>query len=90
MKKLLLSISVVALVTTYSFAKDVIEKFSANGKTYEVYVSNGDVFVTYAGVTDTKYEKGSSGNCEFKRYGSCVSRSDMMADIKNKVKNKKY
>lgn len=78
------------LLVTLGFAKDVIEKFSANGKTYEVYVSNGDVYVTYGGVTDTKCQKGFSGDCAFKRYGSCVSRSSMMADIKDKVRNKKY
>ena len=79
------------LLSSAGFAKDVLEKFSANGKTYEIFVgySNG-VYVNYAGVTDTKYEKGSHSDCQWKRYGSCKSYSSMISDIKYNVANNKY
>ncbi len=91
MKKILLGLFALALLFSSAYAKEVLQKFQANGKSYEIFIgSENGVYVNYAGVTDTKYEKGSSSSCEFKRYGSCVSKSSMIADIISKVKNNKY
>lgn len=91
MKKVLVGGLFLLLLSSAGFAKDVLEKFSANGKTYEIYVgySNG-VYVTYANNADTGYVKGSSSDCQWKRYGSCKSYSSMVSDIKYKVANHKY
>ena len=91
MKKVLVGGLFLILLSSAGFAKDVLEKFSANGKTYEIYVGHGNsVYVTYAGSTDTKYEKGGRSDCQWKRYGSCKSYSSMISDIKYSVANNKY
>lgn len=77
-----------------AFAKEVIHAFKAHGKKYEIYVGYADaVYVTYAGTTDTKYEKGKGskrGGCDWKYYGRCVSYSEMISKIKYKVRNHDY
>jgi len=91
MKKLLVGAMLLALLSSVGFAKNVLEKFRTNDKTYEIYVGYGKgIYVTYAGNTDTGYEQGSSSDCQWKRYGSCVSYSSMISDIKYKVANDKY
>ena len=77
-----------------AFAKEVIHTFKAHGKNYEIYVGYADaVYVTYAGSTDTKYEKGKGskrGGCDWIYYGHCVSYSEMISKIRYKVRNKGY
>ena len=77
-----------------AFAKEAIHTFKAHGKKYEIYVGYADaVYVTYAGSTDTKYEKGRGskrGGCDWKYYGRCVSYSEMISKIKYKVRNHDY
>lgn len=74
--------------------KEAIHTFKAHGKKYEIYVGYADaVYVTYAGSTDTKYEKGRGskrGGCDWKYYGRCVSYSEMISKIKYKVRNHDY
>ncbi|SFV50484.1 hypothetical protein MNB_SV-6-1784 [hydrothermal vent metagenome] len=91
MKKVLVGGLFLILLSSAGFAKDVLEKFSTNGKTYEIYVGYGhSVYVTYGGSSDTGYVKGSNSDCQWKRYGSCKSYSSMISDIKYKVANHKY
>ena len=76
--------------------KEVIHTFKAHGKKYEIYVGYADaVYVTYAGSTDTKYEKGKGskrGGCDWISWplGACVSYSEMISKIKYKVRNHDY
>ncbi len=82
------------VAATPALARDTIDSFSANGKSYEVYVGYGDsVYVTYAGNTDTKYVKASGSNgCQWKKTtsGRCVSESEMLSDIRANVEGKRY
>ena len=77
-----------------AFAKGVVHTFKAHGKKYEIYVGYADaIYVTYAGSTDTKYEKGKGskrGGCDWIYYGRCVSYSEMISKIKYKVRNHDY
>lgn len=81
-------------VSPAAFAKEVIHTFKAHGKKYEIYVGYADaVYVTYAGSTDTKYEKGKGskrGGCDWIYHGRCVSYSEMISKIKYKVRNHDY
>ena len=81
-------------VSPAAFAKEVIHTFKAHGKKYEIYVGYADgVYVTYAGSTDTKHEKGKGskrGGCDWIYYGRCVSYSEMISKIKSKVRNHDY
>ena len=92
--KTIVSTLLLAVVTAspLAFAKDVIHTFHANDKKYEVYVGYGDsIYVNYGGSTDTKYVKGSGyGGCNWKYYGSCVSKPSMISDIEYKVSANKY
>lgn len=81
------------VAATPALARETLDNFSANGgKTYETYVGYGDsVYVTYAGVTDTGFKKGGSSNCPWKSSsGSCVSKSEMLSEIRVKVDGKRY
>ncbi|MDO9225474.1 MAG: hypothetical protein Q8M09_01440 [Pseudomonadota bacterium] len=80
------------LATTPALAREDVDSFSANGKTYEVYVGYGDsVYVIYAGNTDTGYVKGGgTGGCHWKKSGSCKSKGEMLSEIQSKVAGKRY
>ncbi len=91
MKKILVGLGILSMLTTASFAKEVIAKIQSNGYTYEVCIGYGNgVYITYAGSTDTKYVKGDGSGCEFKKYGKCTSKADMLAEIRYKLANKEY
>lgn len=91
---MLMSALVVGLLaaSTAAMAREVVDSFQANGKSYEVYVGYGDsVYVTYAGNTDTGYVKGGgTGGCHWKKSGSCKSRGEMLSEIQGKVAGNRY
>lgn len=95
MKKLSLkSIGVAVLVMAMSvpaFA-NTIHKFTYDGgKKAEIYTSSNGVFVkTEVNTYDTKFEKGSSSGCEFKKYGSCYTTSQMIAEVESKTHSGEY
>lgn len=80
------------VVATPALARESLDNFSANGKSYEIYVGYGDsVYVTYAGNTDTGFVKGGGyGGCNWKKSGRCVSDSEMLSEIRSKVAGKRY
>ena len=68
------------------FAREVLDTFRANGKTYEIFEDNGSVFLSYGdshgGMADTHFTKG--GSCWTGKDGSCNSTSEMVSKIKSK------
>lgn len=90
-KKLATAVAVLAIATP-TLANTTVHTFTYDGgKKAEIYTSSYGVFVkTPVNNWDTKFEKGSSGDCEFKKYGSCYSKSQMIAEVESKTRSGEY
>lgn len=75
-----------------SFARDVVSSFSTDNGSVEIYVGSGrSVFIATSNNNwDTGFEQGSSSGCEFKKSGSCYSRSEMINEVESKTRSGAY
>ncbi|OPH38007.1 hypothetical protein [Moraxella equi] len=87
-----LATAVVALaVATPAWAETVHTFTYDGGKKAEIYTSSQGVFVkTPVNNWDTKFEKGSSSSCEYKKHGSCYTKSQMIAEVESKTRSGEY
>ena len=79
-------------LSTLSFARDVVSSFNTDKGKVEIYVGAGNtVFIATSNNNwNTGFEKGSSGGCEFKKSGSCYSKSDMISEVESKTRSGAY
>lgn len=82
----------VAVMSAGAYAQTISEFRYDNGKKAEIYIGNANVVYlrTEVSTYDTKFEKGNSSDCPFKKYGSCKSKSEMISEIQSKTYSGEY
>lgn len=92
-KKLATAVAVLAIATP-ALANTTVHTFTYDGgKKAEIFISSSasGIFVrTEVSTYDTKFKKGSSGDCEFKKYSSCYSKSQMISEVESKTRSGEY
>lgn len=88
----ILATAVVALAVATPAWADTLHTFRYDdGKKAEIYINSSSVFVkTPVSTYDTKFEKGSRADCEYKKYGTCHSKEKMISEIESKTRSGEY
>lgn len=87
------TMAIAAMFLSTLATAQTIHTFSYDGgKRAEVYIGYADGIYVRTPVTnyDTKFVKGSRSDCEYKKHGSCKSKSQMLSEIESKVRSGEY